>query len=72
LPSGKQLLKALSVRAAGKAHHCRSSATHKFAKGDLMLVLKEGQDERHYCVACARKFLLVARDRIAVLETELG
>jgi hypothetical protein len=67
----KALLRSLSVRESGKAHTCRRNRAHLLVKGDLMLVVKEARDERHYCSTCAKRFILTARERLDDLEASL-
>lgn len=37
-----------------------------------MLVIKEGQDERHYCIGCSSNFIATARTKLDVLEAALN
>lgn len=60
----KSLLKTMSVRESGKQHPCRSNKKHPLAKGEVMLVIKEGQDERHYCRECGAKFMAIAHEKL--------
>ena len=69
--SQKSLLRSMTVRTSGRRHPCRSNKRHLLPKGAVMLVIKEGQDERHYCVECSFKFIATAQGRLRELEAEL-
>lgn len=62
----------MSVRESGKQHSCRSNRKHPLAKGEIMLVIKEGQDERHYCRECSVKFVATAHEKLDDLAAQLG
>lgn len=68
----KSLLKTADIRLAGRAHSCRSNKKHVLVKGDAMLVVKEGREERHYCSSCAEKIIAVAREKLKDLDQHLG
>ena len=70
--SQKSLSRSTSVRTSGRQHPCRSNKKHGLPKGALMLVIKEGQDERHYCIECSSKFIASARLKLSELETLLS
>lgn len=53
-------------------HPCRSNKKHPLDKGKIMLVVKEGQDERHYCADCGLKFVVTARKNLESLELGLS
>jgi len=37
-----------------------------------MLVIKEGYNERHYCIECGSKFIATARMTLSELESALN
>jgi hypothetical protein len=52
-------------------HSCRSNKKHLLDKGNVMLVVKDGQDERHYCTDCGLKFVTTARKNLDGIELGL-
>lgn len=71
MSSQKSLLRSVSIRESGKMHQCRSNKRHLLSKGKIMLVVKEGQDERHYCADCGLKFVTTARKNLDDIELRL-
>ena len=67
----KSLVKSLDVGESGRLHRCRSNAKHSLPKGAVMLIVKEGQDARHYCADCGMKFIRTAHDALSQLEGRL-
>lgn len=68
----REALRHGSTRTSGREHSCRSNRRHSLPKGAIMLVIKEGQDERHYCIECGSKFIATARARLSELEAALN
>jgi hypothetical protein len=52
---------------AGRAHDCRFNKKHRLEKGQRRLTIKSDGDEHHYCVACAKTFLVGDIKRLQVL-----
>ena len=71
MSSEKSLLKSSSISVSGRLHRCKKSKTHQLPKGAVLLVIKEGRDNLHYCDVCAKKFIATARRRLDELELEL-
>lgn len=61
----------MSVDRASKRHACQHSKKHVIAKGDLRLKVKVGRSYDHYCLQCARRFLLLSIESLQKLESEL-
>lgn len=55
--SQKSLTKNICIENALRSHRCRFNEKHIISKGDQRLRVKEGRNEFHYCIECARKFL---------------
>jgi hypothetical protein len=68
---GKSLLRRMAVRESGRLHRCRTSPKHPLAKGQVMLVITEDRDERHYCESCALNFITVAETNLKEIRTLL-
>lgn len=67
--SDKSLLRRVSVRRSGRKHLCSRNKAHVLSKNNLMLVVTEGRNEKHYCVACAARFVKTAQGQLGqILE----
>ena len=67
----KSLLVNMEVTTAGRAHDCRHNKNHRIEKGVSRLTIKSDGDEHHYCLACAKMFLVKDVERIKVLLFEV-
>jgi len=47
----------LATVEAQKAHNCQASASHRLARGDKRLKVRNGRSWDHYCVSCAAAIL---------------
>ncbi|AIA75761.1 hypothetical protein FF32_13190 [Halomonas campaniensis] len=66
----KSLLKNIYISEAKRQHSCKSSASHKIQKGDKRLSVKEGQNERNYCMGCGKKFLDSAIEELSKIRSD--
>lgn len=66
----RSLILSMEITAAGRAHNCRQSDDHRIEKGMKRLTIKSDGDEHHYCLACAKTFLVKDIDRLQALLTE--
>jgi len=60
----KSLILSMKWTAAGRAHDCRHNKTHRIEKGQRRLTIRADGDEHHYCVACAKAFLVTDIQRL--------
>lgn len=67
----KSLLKPVSIAESGRLHYCRQSRSHALPKGEPVFIVKDGRDERHYCIGCGLKFVNTAIERLDALKQEL-
>ncbi len=65
----KSVVVSMEITVAGRAHDCRYNKNHRLQKGMRRLTVKEDGDEHHYCLACARMFLVQGVERLTALIT---
>jgi len=53
----KSFLPQLIIDYAKNSHNCRFNKTHRIAKGQKRLTVKEGREVVRYCPPCATHFL---------------
>ena len=68
--SNKNLLKTMSIGESRRIHYCRRNSAHELPKGAKILVVREGRDERHYCIPCARKLIGIAQFTLDKLQLD--
>lgn len=68
----KSLIVSMAITSAGRAHNCRYNKKHRLEKGSKRLTIKSNGDEHHYCIACARIFLLKDIDRLNLLLADVN
>ena len=67
----KSLIVSMEITAAARAHNCRHNKDHRIEKGVKRLAIKSGGDKHHYCLACAKSFLLKDAERLQALLLEV-
>lgn len=67
----KSVLVSMEITTVGRAHDCRFNKKHRLEKGMSRLTIKEDGDEHHYCLSCARTFLLQGAVRLQTLLQEM-
>jgi len=67
----KSVLVSMEITVAGRAHDCRYNKNHRLEKGASRLTIREDGDEHHYCLPCARTFVLQGTERLGVLLAEI-
>lgn len=72
MPRPKSLIKNIQITEAKRAHSCKSNSQHKIMKGDFRITVKEGQDERNYCMGCGKQFLESAINELCELRKKCG
>ena len=60
----KSLLVSMEITQAGHAHDCHFNKAHRILKGDKRLTVRENGNKQHYCLACARTFLVRDAERL--------
>ena len=69
MPRPISLIVSMEWTQAGRGHDCRNNKNHRIEKGQRRLTIKSDGDEHHYCVACAKIFLVAGIERLqAILE----
>jgi hypothetical protein len=71
MPRPKSVVVSMEITTAGRAHDCRYNKNHRLEKGMSRLTIKEDGDEHHYCLPCARTFLLQGAERLRTLLAEV-
>lgn len=73
MPAIRDILKHVRVEQAGRKRKCRRhQRTHQIRKGDLCLVIQEGQDAPNYCTECADEILVLAQTTLNNLQQALS
>ncbi len=67
----KSVLVSMEITIVGRAHDCRYNKNHRLEKGMSRLTIKEDGDEHHYCLPCARAFLLQGTERLRALLADV-
>jgi hypothetical protein len=68
---GKSTLQSMELTVAGASHNCRFNKSHRIPKGAKRLTIKEDRSRLHYCLVCARKFLVHDLERMKTLLAEV-
>lgn len=71
MPRPKSLVVSMEITTAGRAHDCRYNKNHRLETGMSRLTIKEDGNEHHYCLPCARTFLLQGTERLRILLAEI-
>lgn len=71
MPRPKSVLVSMEITTVGRAHDCRYNKSHRLEKGMSRLTIKEDGDEHHYCLPCAKTFLLQGTERLRTLLVEV-
>jgi hypothetical protein len=72
MPAVKDILKHVRVEQAQRKRKCsRHPTKHVISKGDLCLVVQNGQDEPNYCIPCAGDILALAQTNLDALRDRL-
>ena len=71
MPRPKSVVASMEITTAGRAHGCRYNKNHRLEKDMSRLTIKEDGDEHHYCLPCARTFLLQGSERLRILLAEV-
>ena len=67
----KSLIVSMEITTAGRAHDCRYNKNHRLEKGVRRLTIRSEGDEHHYCLACAKTFLVKDIERLQALLAEV-
>ena len=67
MPRPRSLIVSMEITVAGSSHNCRNNDGHRIAKGLKRLTIKSDGDRHHYCLACAKGFLVKDAERLQVL-----
>jgi hypothetical protein len=69
--SRKSLLVSMEITTAGRGHDCRYNKKHRIEKGVRRLTVKSDGNEHHYCLACAKIFMMGSLQRLQALNSEI-
>jgi hypothetical protein len=74
MPKVTQVLKHVSVQTAGAKRSCaRARTKHSIAKGELFLLVRDGQGGyRNFCPECAEAVLDKAQEDLDALRADLN
>jgi hypothetical protein len=71
MPRPKSVVVSMEITTVGRAHDCRFNKNHRLEKGMQRLTIKEDGDEHHYCLPCARSFVLQGSARLRTLLADI-
>jgi len=71
MPRPKSVVVTMEITTVGRAHDCRHNKNHRLEKGMRRLTIREDGDEHHYCLTCAKVFLLQGAERLKSLAVEV-
>ena len=71
MPRPRSLIVSMEITVAGSSHNCRNNDDHRIAKGVKRLTIKSDGDLHHYCLACAKGFLVKDAERLRALLAEV-
>lgn len=73
MPAVKNVLKHVRVEQAVRRRQCgRNRTKHIISKGDLCLVVQDGQNKPNYCLTCAGEILILAQSNLDALKSQLS
>lgn len=58
MPRPRSLTVTMEITTAGSSHNCRFNRSHRINKGSKRLTIKSDGDSHHYCLECAKRFLV--------------
>lgn len=67
----KSLIVSMEITVAGNSHNCRNNEGHRIAKGVKRLTVKSDDGPRHYCLTCAKGFLVKGREQLQAILAEI-
>ncbi len=68
----RSLIVSMEITTAGKSHNCRHNSKHRIAMGDRRLTINSDGDKHHYCLDCAKGFLVKDIEKLQLLLAEVG
>jgi hypothetical protein len=71
MPRPRSLIVSMEITVAGNSHNCRFNDNHRIAKGMRRLTIKSDGDKHHYCLACAKGFLVKDVERLQTILTDV-
>ena len=71
MPRPRSLIVSMEITVAGSSHNCRNNDGHRIAKGVKRLTIRSDGDRHHYCLACAKGFLVKDAERLRALLAEV-
>jgi hypothetical protein len=74
MPRPRSLIVSMEITVAGNSHNCRNNNSHRISKGMKRLTINSDGEKHHYCLVCARAFLVKDLDRMreVFIEVEGG
>lgn len=67
----RSLILNMEVTTVGRAHNCRYNKKHRLEKDHHRLTVRSDGDEHHYCLECAKTFLIKDVERLRKLLSEI-
>lgn len=71
MPRPRSLIISMEITVAGSSHNCRNNDGHRIPKGTKRLTIKSDGDRHHYCLSCAKGFLIKDTERLRALFNEI-
>lgn len=67
----KSLIVSMEITTAGRGHDCRYNKKHRLEKGFKRLTVRSDGNDHHYCLGCAKIFLMNGVERLKELLLEV-
>jgi len=67
----KSLIVSMELTTVARSHDCRYNKNHRLQKGDRRLTVRSDGDEHHYCLQCAKIFLVKDVERLRAILAEV-
>ena len=61
----------MEITTAGRGHDCRYNKKHRLKKGFKRLTVRSDGNDHHYCLDCAKIFLMNGAERLKELLLEV-
>lgn len=71
MPRPRSLIVSMQITTAGNSHNCRFNDNHRITKGTKRLTIKSDGDSHHYCLECAKGFLVKDIERLRAILAEV-
>jgi hypothetical protein len=67
----RSLIVTMKITEVARSHDCRFNKKHRLEKGARRLTIRSDGNDHHYCLVCAKIFLVKDIERLNALLTEV-